>query len=111
MSEVKLTWVTNSSTMEVMVTAGGAEVEGMLKIRFYAWLPLIGSHHELITSKQHQLLGTVVISRIGMSLSGCPSRPLGELFGFGGRVFHILQFLLAFLWIESPSGGELRPVI
>lgn len=76
-----------------------------------AQLPLTGSHHELVVPKQHQLLGAVAIGSVGVPLPAGPGSPLGGLFGFQGRVFHILQFLLALLGIESPPGGELRPVV
>lgn len=76
-----------------------------------ARLLLTGSHHELVVPEQHQLLGAVAISGFGVPLPACPGSPLRGLFGFRGRVFHILQLLLALLGIESPPGGELRPVV
>lgn len=68
------------------------------------------SDHELVAPQEDEGLGSGTVG-LGVSLASPPRPPIRGLFGFRGGSFDTLQFLFAFLRVERPTGGELRPVL
>lgn len=68
------------------------------------------SDHELVAPQEDEGLGGGTIG-LGVPLVSPSRAPIWGLFGFWGGRFHTLQFLFAFLWVEGPACGELRPVL